>query len=741
MPANLCLRRRRLYDAQLVAAKNFFADLAKKYPRMATAITDPKLIGALEEILNVYVMYGITRDLNLLRLSNVLFIGDENARPTIDEALRAAKGSYTADPAVKSADAYDRYFAWYIAAANVSLPGKPAQSGVDAFYARYPLVDHAVRLVTDHHQKNIEQACTRVDNNWDDINGAFFPGRTMTGLAAIRTTGNDFHKGGKQVLILTFSFASGNPGRVVYKPSGVEIDCRIVGDSSIFKDNAETGATAVNPEGYSQENSLTELINKANPKRERPGGFTSQLLPTYRILPYQRSSIPSSYGYIEYLTHEPRKGMDETSDSAETIRTTLGGKIKDLDPAVVTSSDWIVDNDEAERVFFHQYGGLMAMAMAVSLCDLHVQNMIVHKKAPHLIDLEEALKKPMTRVQDTYLVGQPESPIGKYDDPTMVMKIQPGTDQTSDLQVEPGNDRKPADCVLYRYLGKDVPGKPAQAGHPKDLPGDPNSVANHKALLQGFVDGLEALASEECNAAVKAWVAGLERTIARFVPIGTARFAQQGRDLFWTYVDAAAPGEANEAYNDFSVVRLAKRRYFFRNAVSNRRDEWCKEKEPQLPDWGRDWIWPPYFAIEHPDHAWRDYLNCDVPSFYHFLGDADLLNSAQQPVNVTAARDWQNTYITNPGDLRDGWSPSATGKYFPESSVELVTRQLEWLRQQCAPPTGKREQLRWNRDGTKDSFLAGALEGPNMGWLKADFSRIQLGRAPAAESKGGGAQS
>ena len=62
----------------------------------------------------------------------------------------------------------------------------------------------------------------------------------MTELKKIKTTGNDFHKGGKQVLILTFQLAgpaaggAGKPelGRVVYKPSAVEIDCRIVGDSA-----------------------------------------------------------------------------------------------------------------------------------------------------------------------------------------------------------------------------------------------------------------------------------------------------------------------------------------------------------------------------------------------------------------------------------------------------------------------------------------------------------------------------
>lgn len=44
----------------------------------------------------------------------------------------------------------------------------------------------------------------------------------------------------------------------------------------------------------------------------------------------------------------------------------------------------------------------MAMALACSLCDLHVQNVIVHNKLPHLIDLEEALKRKMSKVSPDY---------------------------------------------------------------------------------------------------------------------------------------------------------------------------------------------------------------------------------------------------------------------------------------------------------------------------------------------------
>jgi hypothetical protein len=630
---------------------------------------------------------------------------------------------------VVPAAAYARYFSWYIDPADVSAAGHNPQSGIDAFYERYPLIKHAVDTVTEHYRHNIELACERVAKDWDNVARAFFPGRTMTSLTKIKTTGNDFHKGGKQVLILTFSFSSKPDGRVVYKPSGVEIDCRIVGNSGVFN-----GPGAVNPEGYTQNKSLTELINDANPARKRPGGFTSQPLPTYRILPYQRSSIPDTYGYIEFLTHEP--SVDVGVVGKGEMHTAVGRKVGELDPADVAKSDWIVDNTRAQQVFFHQYGGLMAMAMAVSLCDLHLQNMIVHVKAPHLIDLEEALKKPMTRVTETYLAGQGSSPLGNYHDPTVTLAIT--GDMTTELKVSFPFAYQPAACVLYRHLGKGVDGRPAQVGLKEDPGGDPDAMANREALLQGLDDVFQALATTG-NAAAKDWVNGLTGTIARFVPRATAQFADSCRSLYMAFAEAPPPtGIRNEAYDEFTAKGPSGRdQFFFRSAVRNTRTLFSSQWKPDPPKRAVAWLWPPYFAVEHPDHAWRDYLNCDVPAFYHFLGEADLRNSNpdkdKQKVNVTAARDWQNSYIKDPGGLRAGWSPAPTGTYFPESPVVMVVKQLDDLKAQCTP-TDQSKPPRWSRNTAKDAFIAEALDGTEF---KADYSRLALARNPAPKSASG----
>ena len=276
--------------------------------------------------------------------------------------------------------------------------------------------------VTKHHQDNVALACQRVHTDWNAISEAFFPGNPIEELLEIQTTGNDFHKGGKQVLILTFllkgptsgRFKDTNSGRVVYKPSGVEIDCRLVGDSDIVNNIA--------PQGYHQDESLTELINgfvtAANPTRAEPEGFTSKPLPTYRILPYNRTSVPESYGYIEFLTHDP---PNPKHVGQFTMASDVGKSAMSVRPADAPRSDWLITDPSAAQVFYHQFGGLMAMAAAVSLSDLHVQNAIAHACQPHLIDLEEALKRPMKTAEETGITTWLEAdfdPVGKVlDDP------------------------------------------------------------------------------------------------------------------------------------------------------------------------------------------------------------------------------------------------------------------------------------------------------------------------------------
>jgi Domain of unknown function (DUF4135) len=698
-------RERVLYEKQeLVQTESKLQLLANDpsgtYNKVAEALKDERLIDALEDILQPYVIYGVVRDFERLRNTNALFdaripelyevLPLGGAQPTYKKPIKTA----FKNDAKKKEEAYSLYFALYIesdAVEQTHTNPRTTVSGVEAFYMRYPLLKHAVKKVTANYYENIKLACDHIVKDWGDIKTAFFPKRNIQKLVRIQTTGNDFHKGGKQVLILHFE--QEGDARVVYKPSPVEIDCRIVGDSETVN--------SIAPDRYFQETSLTELINRYVAKRREDEGSTKlnyapRYLPTYKILPYNRTSVPNAYGYIEFLTHEPEPNPKIRLRIKEDIPPAVGAFVPSLSKAEVLDSDWIVNDARDEQVFYHAFGGLMAMALAVSLCDLHQQNVIVHKRLPHLIDLEEALKRPMTAVKDTYLhdaldcAYDPGSPTFMISGVPIFLPYPKSSDLTCVWQ--PGEFSSPSTAVLYRWAGTTKAGTLVQA----------SEGANHQALVRGFIEVIETIATDPCNAKVKRWVTELHNTIARFVTRGTALYADSGRTLYQAFLEQAFPSQPTD-YDRVKFLPIGANQevFFFRGAVIERRKEWSRGV-----DGGEPWSTLPVFACEHPDHAWRDYLNCDVPSFYHRLGDLDLLNTKGDVVNVATAYAWQNNRnnLQLPADVRTlrlGRGPN----YLPEIPTERICKQLDDLKQAFVKARGEHRYLR--------AALKGILE-PNV---------------------------
>ena len=687
MTASLCPRRRQLYQAQVDETRKYFADLAATLPGgLRPALADPELIDALEELLNVFVAYGVWHDLRKLNQSQALFvkIGRDEEPPALSDLLPPAGAPTVAaldgtrrDRKVTPAQAYARYFEWCIAPTDVG----GGRSGVDAFFERYPLLEHAVQTTTVHHRENIKLACERMRADWNDVAAAFFNGRLISSLVKLKTTGNDFHKGGKQVLILTFLLSDSSTARVVYKPSAVEVDCRIVGDSTVFGLVQPRGPLDQVP--FTQQESLTEIINRHTPDKRRYG-LPARKLPTYRILPYNRGSVPDSYGYIEFLTHNPLIAERDPTRVADAIA-----------GFAAAGSDWIVATENEERAFFHEFGMLAGMALAVSLSDLHVQNVIVHRGQPHLIDLEDALKRPMKTLGETGIteaLDRADDPVGK--------EMHISHEGTSDFLIEARQaSPRPSTSTLYRVQGPRKPGRRATL----------DDVHNRLALLEGLIEVVGILAGDAGNQDVKAWVGGLAQTLARFVARPTRDIAPQSRRLFQVYSERSiAMLGQDRGYQTFSIKGDdGQTHHFFRS--QDQRDAWATKYAAAKAN--RDWVAHPFFALEHKDHAWRDYLNCDVPSFYHALGSRDLLNSAGVRVNVKAAIQWQKAVMGVPAPAP--YQPDATGAYLPDSPVNIVRAQLDALKTSCATSAGTA------------SYLGDALE--KLPELNAGFSGL-LGR-------------
>jgi hypothetical protein len=647
---------------------------------------DAPLVDALEDILIPFVVYGVLLDFARLRPTSVLHRRVSHPPPPADEYLPADGGTGPVlpatdlDPQLTGRQRYWRYFDWFVFPDDVG----GGRNGVAAFYERYPLLEHAVKTVTGHYQSNIQLACERVREDWDSIAKAFFPNRKMQQLVKIKTTGNDFHKGGKQVLILTFEFADKSRERVVYKPSAVEIDCRVVGDSSLFTVVSPKGSQDTT--GYTQTASLTELMNRYSqpgplPQRTRPAR-----LPTYKILPYNRTSVADAYGYIEFLTHGP-DGPDVDFVAAEDqIPPRIGDAIGQMDTTSpgVQNSDWIATTRQQSIAFYHQFGTLMAMAMAVSLCDLHLQNVIVHKRSPHLIDLEEAVKWPMRKVADTYLIGR-NGPLQSFHDPgSPALKLV--KDFTDDVEIDRyGHDCTPAACVLY------LDDTSLDAPRPRPAPARVLAVGapvsdEQRALVQGLAEGLKTLATV-ANDAVRKWASELDQTLARFVTYKTEEYAKAGRAFYTGYCstklvlsDRSRMRAADGWYGGVAKVDGKTTERFFLSSVSFRRRTWAQKSDDFKNDY-RDAAWRhPYFLLEHPDHTWRDYLNCDVPCFYHFLGSRDLRNSRGDVVELKAVIGWQKANMPDADPLPADWVQDNDPRYLPMTPIAMVDAELKQLK-------------------------------------------------------------
>ena len=184
-------------------------------------------------------------------------------------------------------------------------------TSVETFFLNYPKTHFALGKLAQYFNNNILTACKRILNDWAYLQHTFANQNSLFDkLIDIQSTGSDFHKGGQQVLILTFKVYPTGLHRVVYKPSDLEIDCLIIGDSP-----------AVNRffQPHFQEASLMEILNTLIKQNST---YNLQPFPIYKILPMYAGSrlklnpdgslpIRDSYGYIEYLEQHD----DPTSSS------------------------------------------------------------------------------------------------------------------------------------------------------------------------------------------------------------------------------------------------------------------------------------------------------------------------------------------------------------------------------------------------------------------------------------------
>lgn len=597
--------RAELYRAELEQARRSFVAFAKRHPKVQPALAPELgvqgLLEALALLLDDYVAPAIVADVNAYRQqwSSDRDITAETYRRYVAACLQQPGNPYSL-----SADA----------STDAPIPTAWPWQGLDAFYRRYPQVRWMVSTMATQFESNIIRCCERVVSDWPDLQAYFFSSippapntPQIVRLTRIDTTGSDFHKGGGQVLLLGFIDSANAQRRLVYKPTDIERDFRVVGNTAVLAatigDNPKltvvtkkgvTRANLLNNQGGNQGRSLAEMVNEL-------GQDQDPKIPTYRILPvYPGSSLAAadggfpireSYGYLEFLSYG--------------------------------EADNRLDGEQA-TTYYRSLGAAVAVCYAFQVTDLHQENLIVHQRMPHLIDLEMAYTGIMPLPSNTNLSAA-------Y-----------GTFEVGIAQREVQGWRTPS--LFYAPTGTNEPTK----NRLFDEHGAPRAVTmtDNNALRAGFGATFNLIAFNQN--AFDIWATSASRMITRILPFGTDLLLGQLR----TFNDQQEPTRAVTFPKEIELRTHDNGRVevstwgdtFYDVLVRNNLNT------PLLLSQGYAPI-APTFAFWLDPQTSNDFIHGDVPSYYQRTGTGEAMGSLGRFVPVSFGLGVQRTAAANRQDL------------------------------------------------------------------------------------------
>ncbi len=525
---------------------------------------------------------------------------------------------------------------------------KEFSENVKEFFKRYPVIARRVQNLTSSFKNNIHTACCRIANNWDDLQKTFAPDRyKIEKLTKVESTGSDFHKGGQQVLILGFELklVAGTPvnGKsvdsinVVYKPSDLEVDCLLAGNTE--------AVNAVHPKF--QKASLFEILNELMEK-----GKGHVPLPTYKILPYYSGSslkedgagklpIRTSYGYIQFLEHKDAPGRNILNyypygQGDFTIYSMLEA------PAII-------------QRFYQLMGELVAVASTFSITDMHMENVFVSQFRPYLIDLEVSLTKSIESVADTLFFARSTGGITGLTVEGVEFTWEPKRNLAGkwELMKDYGAPFK-QNRLWKRYKGG-VPCVVKPSG---------------KTLIKGFWDGLTIIRSGVTSGSgnvFNEWFKRLNNAVVRYLPYATSVFSEKLVDIYENV-------KSDEGFVKTKVLDWAAHYY----------SEFKQKNAPWPPAPSAPSAPPPNFVVWQYDHVGADFEHGDIPVFYHRIGSRDIMNSSGAKVEIPkemGIADDAGGQIEVLGPLRRStfFAREPTDVYVRERQVDLLKSDANFL--------------------------------------------------------------
>ncbi|ATL48171.1 hypothetical protein COR50_13915 [Chitinophaga caeni] len=486
---------------------------------------------------------------------------------------------------------------------NVIL-GNNYAANLAAFRNTYTVSTTALQLVDQHFRNNIREACTRVFNDRPSI-ATFYEqiynrAIIVRSLKKIKSSGSDFHKGGKQVLILTYLGSyeglddEGQQAifyadyKLVYKPSDIELDCLIAGKSGVVNaihDNF------MNRSLFEIYNERLRIYKAANP------AFDGLPVTTYGILPMVYQSIHgggpplpvrNAYGYIEYLNHDLN-----------------GAWIQFFGYYPYAQSDYLIfkslDKNQIINDFYRTVGAMTAIACTFSIQDLHLENLRVKNYLPYFIDMEISLTKPTDIIENTVLISNAlGDAIGGINGicleaQKMVWEVNDPTNTGRNLGLD--YTAVPEFCENRLWEWANV------AYYKRNIP------VNENVLQSGFDQGMLILKEAQGNNDFNAWFNRIQDVVVRYIPFPTAYFKN---NFIATYYLSPQNATGNTAMATLLQTALT--------------DKFNNYQAPANPN----------FLVLNGAQCLTDLLALDIPIYYYRVGMQDILDSDGNQVQIPA---------------------------------------------------------------------------------------------------------
>jgi Domain of unknown function (DUF4135) len=573
--------RASLYLQHLNAARNFLTTtlagpvpggLGAGYPFVAQALADPQLLDDLAGNLDHWIC------------------------PAVEQAMNAALAVPPPNPTTNYTQWFDN---------DILDPNNVVYAAnVTAFFNAYPIADNALTRIRLNFQANIKLACDRIIGDKAEITALFsdrYYGLYLSALTGITSTGSDYHKGGQQVLVLTFATRTfggywplASTLKLIYKPADLELDCLIAGESAAVNRAVGGGVPFMQA-------SLVEIFNTQ--AANNPG--VVEQLPTYRILPRNPTSpyvgvgpvpIRQAYGYIEYLDY---------SLTGETLSA--------FNFYPLGASDYLILQSQNEvpiiEKFYRQAGQLLALAVTFSLFDLHIENVRAKTYQPHLIDLEISLTSTTNFVTDTLLLFTlMGTATGGYDG-----SVRANEDWIYTFVPFLNPPAPPQEHLNQVFLTKVYQNR--LYGQRPDRRIVPVCVYY---LLQGLQNGMNTLRAAQQAGAFAAWFARLANVLVRVVPLATSDWNQVRQQIYADALALAPPPPPPLALAPTIAEQVRRKLTAMWNAYG----------VAATPE-------PKFAALTAPQVP-LDLANFDIPTFYHRIGTTDLLDSMGNTIPVPA---------------------------------------------------------------------------------------------------------